>query len=328
MFNKVTSIQYDLLSYQLKLQSDFSNCTDFHNWLNKYIIHHVYKYKRKYYKNYHFLNKTLHFKLYITNFNKYKGASYKSNTSYTLSDITPISAYDITNSLFEIIFTYYINNNFCDINKFSNKLLLLTFYNLLKLEYSPNSNHYSFNYNFNFLEKNNITNIYHLKIAYYNSILYKYHYKDFIPMTLDQMCTISHYVTSIPIIKKILGYKQLNLSNTVLNLCCYDCNENYIIEICNMKRCFWKDDLISYNYKQFKKMLEKNNLYYYNILCNRETMIINSMIYVKNPITNRRVRVNKTIYNNLISDLDKYKIQKITNYMSNQDNYFRNKFFN
>jgi hypothetical protein len=141
------------------------------------------------------------------------------------------------------------------------------------------------------------------------------------------MCTISNYVTSIPVIKKILGYKALNLSNTQLNLCCYDCNENYLIEICNIKRYFWKDHLISHNYNEFKQMLKRNNLYYYNILCNRETIIINSMIYVKNPITNRRVRVNKTIYNNLIHDLDKYQAQKITNHISNQKNYFRNKFF-
>ena len=115
------------------------------------------------------------------------------------------------------------------------------------------------------------------------------------------------------VFKKILGYKALNLSNTVLNLCCYDCNENYLIEICNIKRYFWKDDLISHNYTQFKQMLKRTNLYYYNILCNRGTIIINSMIYIKNPITNRRVRVDKTIYNNLIYDLDEYKVQKSSN---------------
>jgi hypothetical protein len=142
------------------------------------------------------------------------------------------------------------------------------------------------------------------------------------------MYTISHSVTSIPIIKKILGYKAFDLSNTVLNLCCYDCNEDYIIEICNIKKAFWKDELISHNYKEFKTMLQKNNPYYYHFLQNRETILINSMIYIKNPITNRRLRVDKSIYHNLIQDLDKYKIQKITNYISNQKNYFRNKFFN
>lgn len=75
-------------------------------------------------------------------------------------------------------------------------------------------------------------------------------------------------------------------------------------------------------------MLKRTNPYYYNILCNREDIAINSMIYIKTPVTNRRVRVNKTIYNNLIYNLDEYKLQKITNYISNQTNYFRNKFFN
>ena len=317
IFYNITLIQYDLLSYQLKLQCDFTNCNYFHNWLNTYLSRHLYQYKRMFYKDYHFLHKKRTLQFYITNFNKHRDISF----------IPPISSYHITNSLFDIIFTYYINNNFCNIDIFPNKLLLLTFYNFLKLEYYTDSNYCDFNYRFNFLEQNDIANIDNLKIHYYHSVLYKFHYKNYIPMTFNQMCTISNYVTSIPVIKKILGYKALNLSNTVLNLCCYDCNENYLIEICNIKRYFWKDDLISHNYTQFKQMLKRTNLYYYNILCNRETIIINSMIYIKNPITNRRVRVDKTIYNNLIYDLDEYKVQKLTNHISNQKNYFRNKFF-
>jgi hypothetical protein len=289
IFYNITRVQGDLLSYQLRLQSDFINCNYFYDWLNTYLRHHVYQYRQMF-----------------------------SN----------VSSHNTTNLLFDIIFTYYTNNNFCNIKTFPNKLLLLTFYNFQNLEYYTQSDYNYFNYRFNFLEHNNIANINDLKIHYYNSVLYKFHYQDCIQMTFNQMCTISDYVTSIPIIQKILGYKELNLSNTVLNLCCYDCNENCLIEICNLKRHFWKDNLISYNYIQFKTMLKKNNLYYYNFICNREDIAINSMIYIKNPVTNRRVRVNKTIYNNLIYNLDEYKLQKITNYISNQKNYFRNKFFN
>lgn len=290
IFYNITRIQGDLLAYQLRLQSDFINCTYFYDWLQCFILRH----------------------------RVYQSTKIFSN----------VSSHNTTNLLFGIIFTYYINNNFCNIKTFPNKLLLLTFYNFLNLEYYPQYDYNYFNYCFNFLEQNNIANINDFKINYYNSVLYKFHYQDCIPITFNQMYTISNYVTSIPVIQKILGYKELNLSNTVLNLCCYDCNENCLIEICNLKRHFWKDDLISYNYIQFKTMLKKNNLYYYNFLCNRENISINSMIYIKNPITNRRVRVNKTIYNNLIYTLDEYKLQKITKYISNQKNYFRNKFFN
>lgn len=315
LFYNITRIQCDLLSYQLRLQSDFIDCNYFYNLLNSHLSQRVYQYKQMFYKDY-LTNKRISFQYYI------KLYRFTSN-----SNVSNVSSHNTTNLLFEIIFTYYINNNFCNIKTFPNKLLLLTFYNFQNIEYYPQSDYYSFNYRFNFLEQNNIANTNDLKINYYNSVLYKFHYQDYIPMTFNQMCIISDYVTSIPIIQKILGYKELNLSNTVLNLCCYDCNENCLIEICNLKRHFWKDDLISYNYTQFKAMLQKNNLYYYNFLCNRENIAINSMIYIKNPITNRRVRVNKTIYNNLICDLDKYKVQKITNYISNQKNYFKNKFF-
>jgi len=316
MFCSISRIQPDLLSYQLKLQRDFINCKSFYNWLNAYLTSHLHQYKKMFYKDYQFLHRSRNLQFYIKNFNKY--------TKY----IRPISSYNITNSLFDIVFTFYTNNNFCDINLFQNKLLLLVFYNFLKLEYYPNSDSYDFNYRFNFLEQNSNNYVDDLKLNYYNTILYKFHYRDYIPITFDQMYTISHCVTSIAIIKKILGYKAFDLSNTVLNLCCYDCNEDYLIEICNIKRAFWKDELISHNYKEFKTMLQKNNPYYYHFLQNRETILINSMIYIKNPITNRRLRVDKSIYHNLIQDLDKYKIQKITNYISNQKNYFRNKFFN
>lgn len=313
LFYNITRIQCDLLSYQLRLQSDFINCNYFYNWLNSHLSQHVYQYKQMFYKDY-LTNKRISFQYYM------KLYRFTSN-------VPNVSSHNTTNLLFDIIFTYYINNNFCNIKTFPNKLLLLTFYNFQNLEYYPQSDYYSFNYRFNFLEQNNIVNTNDLKIHYYNSVLYKFHYQDYIPMTFNQMCIISDYVTSMPIIQKILGYKELNLNNTVLNLCCYDCNENCLIEICNLKRHFWKDDLISYNYTQFKTMLKKNNLYYYNFLCNRENIAINSMIYIKNPVTNRRVRVNKTIYNNIIHNLDEYKLQKITNYISNQKNYFRNKFF-
>lgn len=322
MYYKIMRIESDLLSHQLRLQNNTATRTTnsqsrlelFYNWLNNYLNNHLHQYKRMFYKDYQFLHKRRLLQYYIINFNKNSDPKC----------IRPISNYKITNELFSKIFNFYIKNNFCNISIFKNKLLLLAFYNFLNIEYYPN---YNFNYQFNFLEQNNNSKITDCKLAYYNTVLYKFHYKENIPITFDQMYTISNYVTSIPIIKKILGYKILNLSNTLLNLCCYDCNEENIIEICNMKRSLWKDDLISHNYNQFKQMLQINNPYYYHIICNRETVLINSMIYIKNPITNRRVRVNKTNYNNLVQEFDKYKIQKITKYISNQKEYFRKKYF-
>lgn len=316
-FNKISRIQSDLLSYELRLQKDFINCEYFYHWLNTYLSTHLCQYKQLFYKDYHCFYKHINLVVYIKNLKK-QGIQY----------IRPISSYQITNTLFDKIFTFYINNNLCNINKFQNKLLLFTFYTFLKIEYYPNSNSYDLNHRLNFLEQNKYSiNVDDLKVYYYNSILYKFHYKDYVPITFEQMYTISHYVTSIPVIKKLIGYKLLNLENTLLNLCCYDCNETTLIEICNTKRTFWKDDLISYNYTQLKKMLQRTNPYYYHFLCNRETAMVNSMIYIKNPITNRRVRVNKTIYNNLIRDFEKYRIEKITNYITNQRNYLKKKFF-
>ena len=46
LFYNITRIQCDLLSYQLRLQSDFIDCNYFYNWLNSHLRQHVYQYKK------------------------------------------------------------------------------------------------------------------------------------------------------------------------------------------------------------------------------------------------------------------------------------------
>ena len=159
------------------------NQKTFYDSLNYYLINHLYQYKKIFYRNLqhkelfykNFKDKNFkQFQFNIINFEKYYDSKY----------IKQISSHEITNKLFSNIFNFYVLNNFCDIRLYPNKLELLAFYNFLEIETFPNI---YFNYFFKFLEQNNNPNIIDLKINYYNSILYKFHYKDNnVPLTFDQ----------------------------------------------------------------------------------------------------------------------------------------------
>lgn len=296
--SKIYTINSDILSYQLYSKNTLLNQTNFYNFLNYQLVNILYKYKKR------------------------------GFLPPRDEEIMPeISNDKFINKLFTNIFNFYVYNNFCDIRMYKNKFELFAFYIFLEIESFTN---YNFNYFFNFLEKNHNSNLINLKIKYYNSVLYKFHSRDqCIFITFDQMYAMSKYTISIPVVKKIIGYKMLDLSNSLLNLCCFECNEKYIREICNIRRKFFKDELISFNYNQFKKMLQKNNSYYYQVLCNSENYLVNSMIYIKNPITNRRIKINNIVYQNtinLIKEIDINKMEKMKKYICNQQLYFKNKF--
>jgi hypothetical protein len=234
------------------------------------------------------------------------------------------------NKLFETIFNFYICNNYCNIKYYGNKLQLCALYNFLQIEIIQNK--YETSYFIDFLNSFNNNKYHDTKIRYYNSIIESYHTNNFFNVTFDNMFTMSSDVISIIIFKKLMGYKVLDLSKTKLNLCCMGCNEEAIFEICNLKRSFHEDDLISHNYNQFKQLLQRENAYYYTFTNNREIFLVNEMIYVKNPITNRRMRVNgnlfkRTISSFLTNQIDKKYCDKILTYVIRRQNYFRNKFF-
>lgn len=257
----------------------------FYNFLNYNIIIHLYKYRKKYYK---------------------KGSK-EFLSHFILYNCMPINFTDNTfiNNLFNKIFYFYVTNNYKDLCIYPNKFELCALYNFLQIEVFCIYD--NFNYWFDFLES--FTNKYRdVKIKYYNSVLDSIH--NGIILNFDQMYTISKYTSSIYIIKKIMGYKILDLSNSNLHLCCITCNYDNLIEICDFKHHFYKDDLVSHNYNQLKSFLYKENIDYYNILISREKTLVNNRIYIKNPITNRRLRLNGSVYKQLMTfftDIDDWE---------------------
>jgi hypothetical protein len=321
---KINCIQNSILNNELRRSGKSYGVTNF-NYLQSlfysFINYHLVTFLYKFRKNNLSYNNAQYLRSYIMCY---------SYTSYRLNFVDGITGNPTVNLLFDKIFYYYVYTNYVHISTYPNKLELCALYNLLQIEIFQNKN--DFNYWVDFLESLN-KNVYSDVIfRYYSSTLDIYHVGTNLHLTFDQMYKMSSVITSIPVIKQIIGYRVLDLSRSSLNVCCVDCNEPNLFEICDLKMTHYKDDLISYNYLQLKDLLKRENIYYYTMLTNRETFLVNTMIYVKNPITNRRMRVNGNLYKQFMrsmeSDkhLNKYYVT-ILRYIYKQQHFLKQRYF-
>lgn len=294
---KINSIQNTIFNNELKRSGKSYGVTDviylqnlFYSFINYHLVSVLYKFR----KSGLIFNNTRYLRSYIMNY------SYKTyrNMHYIDGIVNNLNL----NMLFDKIFYYYVYTNYSHISSYPNKLELCALYNFLQIEIFQNKN--DFGYWLEFLESINQKVYSDIIFKYYSSTLDIYHTANSVGITFDQMCKMSPIVISAPIFKKIVGYKVLDLSRSKLNLCCVGCTEHNLYEICQIKFSLYKDDLIAYNYLQFKDLLKRESDYYYTVLSNRETYLVNDMIYVKNPVTNRRMRINGGIYKRLIRSLE------------------------
>jgi hypothetical protein len=206
------------------------------------------------------------------------------------------------------ILTITNNHNF---KTYPNQIELLVFYIFIQINYYNNTN--NTDYYFKFLNKLDKTKFNDVISYYYTNIILTN-----IPITFTQMYQMSPYVTSVPILRKISSYKVLDLSKTILLQCCVNCIPENIDYICDVKLNFWRDDLVSHNYIQIKNLLKMQMTMYYKIMREAEDTLINFIINIKDPVTNKRIQINQ------YSTLNDQRIHK---YIIQKQNYFRNKFF-
>lgn len=188
---------------------------------------------------------------------------------------------------------------------------------------------------FNFLKKFNNNHFYKFRdiiLNYYTYILDSVHNGQNIYNKFKIIYDISPYVINIYSLKKIFSYRVLDLSNTNLLFCCNldQCVVNNIYSICDTKEAYYNDDLISHNYNEIKTFLYNNCIEYYNILIYRENYLLNEKIFIKNPITNRRMRVNGKRWIYLVCNLKKKNkslYNEIIIDVLNQQDILRNKIF-
>jgi hypothetical protein len=198
---------------------------------------------------------------------------------------------------------------------YPNKLELLVLYNFINIECFIN---YNIDYSFKFLNildtKKKIIHddFYDVKYKYYKNILYieKYdiYYMNF---SFDKLYQMVPYITSVYILKRLFGFKILDLTYTTLFPCCEDCIIHNLHYICDLKMNFYLDDLICHNYSEILKFLYRENRIYYNILINREKYLINNKIYITNPKTNRNIKISDKYFKRLQNELNDMNLTRI-----------------
>jgi hypothetical protein len=245
--------------------------------------------------------------------------------------LTIISDNYFINNLYKKIMIYCLKNN-CNIKGYPYLFDLFIFYMLLNVD---NYNNIYNSYTIHFLNlstpKRYIYNdiFYDLKIKFY-SYINSYIHNRLIIVDYDILIDISKYLTNICIIRRIFTYKKIDFSSTKLYHCCHYCAFKNLKEICNIKRLNYKDTCISENYNNLKRFLYIKNRHYYNYLLNREKIVVNDIIYVKNPITNKRMRINGTLYKKKMLEfysLDYHIYKSMDNYINDKRCFFIKKYF-
>lgn len=214
------------------------------------------------------------------------------------------------------ILNLIVINCFTSIVYFSNNIRIESGFNFLK----------------NFNTPGHFSKFRDIILNYYIYILNSVHNDKIIYDKIRIIYEISPYIINIFSLKKILGYKVLDLSNTQLIFCCNleGCVVDNIYSICDTKNSYYNDDLISHNYNEIKTFLYNNCIEYYNILIERENYLLNDKIFIKNPISNRRIRVNGKRWIHLICNLKKKNkrlYDEIIIDVLNQQDTLRNKIF-
>ncbi len=233
-----------------------------------------------------------------------------------------------------------LNNMILNIynNKFTkyhiNTLNLIIIQCFINIVYFPNNVQINSVFNFlkNFNKKSNFYKFQDIIINYYIYVLQSVHDDIVIYDKFKIIYDMSSHIINIYSLKKIFSYKLLDLSKTRLLFCCNleHCIVDNINSICDTKYAYYNDDLISYNYIEVKTFLYKNCIEYYNVLICRENYLLNEKLFIKHPITNRRMRVNGKRWMNYISYLkksNKHVYNDFINDILKQQDILRSKIF-
>ena len=266
------------------------------------------------------------------NLNMFYNVIQNNMNNFYNQKLTIISDNDFINNLYKKIMMYCLENK-CYIKEYPSLFDIFVFYIYLNIDIYNNIHN---NYVINFLNlstpKKYIYNdlFYNVKIKYYCNIISYIHNK-WITIDYDILVDMSRYITSICVLRKIFTHKPIDLKYTKLYQCCHYCAFRNLQIICNIKKLYCDDALISENYNKLKIFLKRKNIYYYNYLLNKETMLVNNVIYIKNPINNRRMKINSTFYKKKMLEiytLDYNIYNDINNYIKKKQFYLKKKFFN
>jgi hypothetical protein len=229
-----------------------------------------------------------------------------------------------------------LDNNIQNIEHYPYKLELILLYNYIQI-CNNNSN---IDYFVSFLKTQNDMlkdNMYNVKLKYYEYVIYAIHYNWVLHnLTFSDVFYISKYIVNVSMLKMLMTFKNLDLKFTKFEICCISCNSIDLLNICEIKKQYYKNDLVNYNYNQIKSLLRRENPLYYGMMINKELQLVNELIYVNNPITNKRICIGGNVYPRMMRVIFKASCNNeffMTNYISIlkhidiKQNALRKKFF-
>ena len=232
---------------------------------------------------------------------------------------------DILNNMILNVYNNYFTKYYPNI---LNLIIIQCFINII---YFPNNIQIESGFNFlkNFNKPSSFSKFQDIIINYYTYILNCIHNDKIIYNKFRIIYDISPYIINIYSLKKIFSYRLLDLSKTRLLFCCNleHCIVDNINSICDTKNAYYNDDLISHNYIEVKTFLYNKCPEYYNILIERENYLLNEKLFIKNPITNRRMRLNGKRWMFFIFSLTKKDRNDFIIDVLKQQDRLRNKIF-
>lgn len=223
-----------------------------------------------------------------------------------------ISCYNNDTILSDLV-VYYINHK--NINSYNNKLTLLSSYYFIKIMIGETNQNV-----FDFIDSLfSSTNIY--KQNKYIDFIYKYCMKILnkpIYSRFDDIYNASKYMICNCTLKKLFGYKVLDLKQTKLIECNKCESSKNVNEIVLYKQSYTDDDLICHNYTEYKQLLKRENKHLYKYIKKIETNVVNSYIYITSPITNKKINILCYSYKLILSKLRHKELDNILNYINTQ----------
>lgn len=228
---------------------------------------------------------------------------------------------DTLNTIYKKLLYHYLI--YGTLTNYTNKTELFTYYNLIRYcvfgDLSDIENFVEYLHNLNIWFKYNFSPYYKLTIRYFYFLLSEYNF-----LHLDTLDVISKYVITTSSIRRLIQVKPLDFKKTTI---CKDLDNddefvNNLYYISIIKFYCTKNDTVSYNYTQFKKLCYNKCKWYFLILEKNEKSIIDKIIKISDPFSNKKMRLHSTNYKNLIKYL---KQENMYNVLHKIDSYIKTK---
>jgi hypothetical protein len=255
----------------------------------------------------------------------------KSITLYIKENMNAInvSKHDLTNGLYKKILKYHMKNH--TYNNFD-KYLLYLFYMLFVIDIKKNT--YNVNYNIYFLDSILVNKDTYKIINPIAEEYFTYVIRQNIDINIDSKYIISKYITTIPMLRRLMCQKRkLNLQNSKILECCKTCLHYNIREMTIMKYAMSSNPIVSYNYNNIKTFFAKNDVKLLEKLHTLELKKINEHISFRNPFTNKRMYLTSRytkhfLYSLKYESLSNLQIYyKLDNYITSEQQRLFRKYF-